>query len=100
MVALADRCARIVKRVREYDFVPQFPVTVGSKTYRLDFGFPAQMVGVEGHSIRWHMGEDFHRADVKRDRHLSLLGWTVLYFDAIGPSSGQISLDGVRTRGG
>jgi very-short-patch-repair endonuclease len=77
---LETRLLRILKRLPGYDFVPQLRVDYGHRTYYLDFGFPKHMLGVEGHSIRWHLGEDRHKSDVKRDRHLSLLGWMVLYF--------------------
>jgi very-short-patch-repair endonuclease len=55
-------------------------VNDSGKTYFLDFGYPSLMVGVEGHSIRWHMGNEWLKADAKRDRHLKRLGWTILYF--------------------
>jgi very-short-patch-repair endonuclease len=77
---LETRLLRIIKRIRGYKFVPQLRVDYLKKTYRLDFGFPNQMVGVEGHSIKWHLGEDRAKTDIKRDRHLSLLGWVILYF--------------------
>jgi very-short-patch-repair endonuclease len=77
---LETKLLRIIKRIKEYEFIPQFEVTDAGKRYFLDFAYPTQMVGVEGHSIRWHMGDEWLKADTKRDRHLSLLGWTVLYF--------------------
>lgn len=77
---LETRLLRILKRIREERFVPQYRVDVSGHTYYIDFAFPQQKVGVEGHSIKWHLGEEQFKSDVRRDRRLSLLGWTILYF--------------------
>jgi very-short-patch-repair endonuclease len=77
---LETRLLRILKRISGHGFVPQLRVEAAGHIYFLDFGFPAEMVAVEGHSIRWHLGEDAFKSDVKRDRRLTLLGWRVLYF--------------------
>lgn len=37
-------------------------------------------LGIEGHSLGWHFGEERWKKDLRRDRRLSVLGWTVLYF--------------------
>jgi very-short-patch-repair endonuclease len=77
---LETRLLHILRRIRGHGFVPQLRVDTAGHVYFLDFGFPTEMVAVEGHSIRWHLGEDAFKADVKRDRRLTLLGWVVLYF--------------------
>ena len=70
---------RIVKRVDPAIDV-DFHVRYGSLNYYLDFAYPAVKLGIECHSIRWHLGDESGKRDVIRDRHLSLMGWTILYF--------------------
>lgn len=67
-------------RIREYQFVPQYRVDIDTTTYYIDFAFPSHKVGIEGHSIKWHLGDEQLKSDVRRDRPLSLLGWMILYF--------------------
>ena len=60
--------------------VPQFPVATSDRTYHLDFAFPDARLGIEAHSIRWHMGEAKWYYDMRRDRALKRNGWTLLYY--------------------
>lgn len=52
----------------------------GEREYRLDFAFPHIKLGIEAHSLRWHMGRERWVRDLQRDRRLKLAGWTLLYF--------------------
>ena len=47
----------------------------------LDFAFADALVGIECHSVRWHLGTEKSKEDNARHRALVLLGWRVLYFD-------------------
>jgi hypothetical protein len=59
---------------------PQFWVTVAGRRFRLDAAYPELRLGLE------YLGFDAHRtrfafdADFRRDRLLTNVGWTVLYF--------------------
>lgn len=61
-------------------FEPDFHVLLGGENYYLDFAYPGIKLGIECHSIRWHMGQEKWKSDVARDRRLRLAGWTILYF--------------------
>ena len=70
---------RILKRIgRPHE--AQHPVTIGESNFFLDFAFPEIKLGIECHSIKWHLGEDRFKKDVRRDRALRRAGWTILYF--------------------
>ena len=60
--------------------IPNFCVSIGHHKYYLDFAFPEARLGVECHGLRWHFGEERWRRDLARDRHLSLDGWSMLYY--------------------
>jgi len=70
----------IVKKLPGDPAVPQFPVEAGDAQYFIDFAFPDVKLGVEAHSIRWHMGEAKWYYDMRRDRALKRIGWTLLYY--------------------
>ncbi len=70
---------RVLRRV-DQSFEPAFRVRCRQKTYVLDFAYPRARIGIECHSIRWHMGEDAFKRDARRDRHLKAAGWTLLYY--------------------
>ncbi|MCA1702348.1 MAG: type IV toxin-antitoxin system AbiEi family antitoxin domain-containing protein [Actinobacteria bacterium] len=69
---------RICKRV-DADVTVDHHVRFGSFDYYLDLAFPWVKLGVECQSLRYHTGERSKR-DWLRHRHLSLAGWTILYF--------------------
>ncbi|HET9235447.1 MAG TPA: DUF559 domain-containing protein [Candidatus Eisenbacteria bacterium] len=73
------RMRRILKRI-DQPHVAQHLVELEGSRYRLDFAFPDVRLGIECHSIRWHLGEEGFKRDVRRDRALKRAGWTVLYF--------------------
>jgi hypothetical protein len=60
--------------------VPNFRVSDGSRVAYLDFAFPTHKLGVETHGAVWHHGEERWKKDLKRDRWLKSLGWSVLYY--------------------
>ena len=70
---------KILKRVPGADPIPQFPVGA-SRNYRIDFAYPEIRLGIEAQSIKWHLGEARFVYDLKRDRQLKEVGWTVLYY--------------------
>jgi very-short-patch-repair endonuclease len=69
---------RVAKRVDDSVKVDHH-VAYGSHDYFMDLAYPQARLGIECHSMRWHFGERANH-DVVRDRHLKLLGWTVIYF--------------------
>ena len=71
---------RIVAEIPPPMAVPQYCVPCGEREYRLDFAFPHIKLGIEAHSLRWHMGRERWVRDLQRDRRLKLAGWTLLYF--------------------
>ena len=73
-----SRMLRILRRIKEYDFVANFEVKPEGHRYFIDFYLPAPMLGVECHSFRWHMG--MHNADTRRDRRIRSLGIELIYF--------------------
>lgn len=58
---------------------PNHRVPGGRTDYYLDFAYPSLLLGIECQSIRWHLGEEAFRSDMARHRHLSTLGWVILF---------------------
>ena len=73
-----SRMLRILRRIKEYDFVANYEVRPQGHRYFIDFYLPAPALGVECHSFRWHMG--MHNADTRRDRRIRSLGIELIYF--------------------
>ena len=73
------RMLRILRRV-ERAVRADHEVHVQSERFVLDFYLPEVTLGIECHSIKWHLGEDAFRKDVRRHRLLSSVGIEVLYF--------------------
>ncbi|MGH2729377.1 MAG: endonuclease domain-containing protein [Actinomycetota bacterium] len=71
---------RILRRVQPDKLVEQCRVTDGSGNFYIDFAYPHALLGIECHSIKWHMGEEPLKKDLRRDRRLKLMGWTILYY--------------------
>jgi very-short-patch-repair endonuclease len=71
---------RIMRKVPNESVVPNLRIPAKIGSYYIDFAFPQHMVGVETHGLRWHFGEEKWKEDLKRDRALTLMGWTMLYF--------------------
>jgi hypothetical protein len=42
--------------------------------------YPDMQLGIEAHSLRWHMGRERWQRDLVRDRKLKRAGWTMLYY--------------------
>ncbi|MGH2806045.1 MAG: type IV toxin-antitoxin system AbiEi family antitoxin domain-containing protein [Actinomycetota bacterium] len=55
---LETKLLRILKWIEGQKFVPQCKVVVDRRTYYIDFGYPREMVGIEAHSVDWHLGDD------------------------------------------
>ncbi|MBW3594970.1 MAG: hypothetical protein KY391_05275 [Actinobacteria bacterium] len=70
----------ILRRVPPPKAIPQFPVQVGGRRFRIDFAYPDVKLGLEAHSIKWHLGVEKARADLARDRLLKCRDWTLLYY--------------------
>jgi very-short-patch-repair endonuclease len=62
-----------------YLAIPDFEVKVGKRRFLIDVAFPDFRLGIEAHSVRWHM-VDRMAYDAERQRTLTLAGWTMLYF--------------------
>jgi very-short-patch-repair endonuclease len=70
----------ILRRVSPPKASPQFPVSVCGRNFYLDFAYPDVKLGVEAHSIKWHLGHEKAKEDLERDRLLTRDGWTLLYY--------------------
>lgn len=77
---LEAKMLRILKKIRHFEAVPNFVVRDGTRVAFLDFAYPALKIGVETHGASWHAGEERWKKDLRRDRWLKALGWTILYF--------------------
>jgi very-short-patch-repair endonuclease len=60
--------------------VPQFPVNVDGENFFLDAAYAAQRLGIEYHGWDTHRTRSAFDADFRRDRMLTIAGWTVVYF--------------------
>ncbi|MDQ3940841.1 MAG: DUF559 domain-containing protein [Actinomycetota bacterium] len=80
---------RIINGLPPPSPIPQFEVNTPAGRYFIDFAYPDIKLGIEAHSIKWHMGEARFFYDLKRDRNLKRCGWTTLYYswdDLLHPS--------------
>ena len=68
----------ILRRIRRHHFVPDYEITFDDARYFLDFYLPSAALGIECHSLKWHLGR--HDADARRDRRIRSLGIEILYF--------------------
>ena len=90
---------RIVNGLPGNPATPQFRVDVETATYFIDFAFADVKLGIEAHSIKWHKGEAKWYYDMRRDRTLTRVGWTLLYFgmdDLLRPADVQTEILAVR----
>jgi hypothetical protein len=60
--------------------VAQYPVTVDSAHYRLDFAYPARRIAIEGDGFAFHSDRQRFESDRQRQNDLVLDGWLVLRF--------------------
>ncbi|HET7481904.1 MAG TPA: DUF559 domain-containing protein [Actinomycetota bacterium] len=70
----------IARRIEPPRATPQFEVHAGGARYFIDLAYPHVKLGVEAHSIKWHLGEAKTKYDLERDRRLKSVGWTMLYY--------------------
>jgi len=70
----------ISRRIAPPDGFTQHEVVADGKRYFIDLAYPHIKLGVEAHSIKWHMGEARWQHDIERDRNLKLVGWTLVYY--------------------
>ena len=70
----------ITRSIAPPQATPQYEVVVGQNRYYLDFAYADIKLGVEAHSIKWHMGEERWHYDLERDRRLKSSGWTLMYY--------------------
>ena len=59
---------------------PQYWVTVSGERFRFDAAYPAARLGLEYQGWDPHRSRSAFDKDYRRDRLLSIAGWTVLYF--------------------
>ena len=64
------------------DLVPQHPVKVNGKNYRLDFYSPSKRCAIEVDGLEWHNGQASFIKDRSRQRDLEMSGIRVLRFAA------------------
>ena len=60
--------------------VPQCAVVVDGEEFHLDAAYPQQRIGIEYQGFDVHRTRSAFDADHRRDRLLTLAGWSVLYF--------------------
>lgn len=72
--------------------VPQFWVAAGEKRFRLDAAYPELLLGLEYLGFDAHRSRTAFEADFRRDRILTRLGWTILYFTS-ACSDAEIAAD-------
>ncbi len=77
---LEAKMLTILKRIDHVVAVPNFAVADKERLAYLDFAYPALKIGIETHGARWHRGEEHWKKDLRRDRWLKRLGWTILYY--------------------
>ena len=70
----------ISRRISPPEGCPQFPQSVDGSRYFIDLAYPHIKLGIEAHSIKWHMGQARWQYDITRDRRLKGIGWTLLYY--------------------
>jgi very-short-patch-repair endonuclease len=82
--SLASRMeASLIRILRSLPGPPaaaQHEVRIGTDRFFIDFAYPDVQLGIEAHSLRWHMGRERWQRDLVRDRKLKGVGWTVLYY--------------------
>lgn len=71
---------RILRSLPGPPAATQHEVCVGDDRFRIDFAYPDVQLGIEAHSLRWHMGQERRQYDLVRDRRLKGVGWTMLYY--------------------
>lgn len=73
------RMLRILRRVDTF-VSADHEVRVTGERFVLDFYLPEVLLGVECHSIRWHLGDEAFKRDVRRHRLISSAGIELLFF--------------------
>jgi very-short-patch-repair endonuclease len=71
---------RILRSLPGPPAVCQHEVWIGEDRFFIDFAYPDMQLGIEAHSLRWHMGRERWQRDLVRDRKLKRAGWTMLYY--------------------
>ncbi len=70
---------RILRAIKYVPVVPNFLVNTRGRRYFLDFAFPTHRIGIECHSVKWHLGDRWKR-DLIRNRDLTRAGIDMHYF--------------------
>lgn len=63
--------------------VPQAPVIVGGRRYRIDLAYPEQRIAIEYDGFKEHTTPEQFARDRQRQNDLVLHGWVVLRFSAV-----------------
>jgi hypothetical protein len=71
---------RILRSLPDPPPTTQHEVRIGDDHFFIDFAYPGLQLGIEAHSLRWHMGRERWQRDLVRDRKLKRAGWTMLYY--------------------
>lgn len=74
-----SRMLRILRRIDAF-VSADHEVKVAGERFVLDFYFPEVLLGIECHSIRWHLGDEAFKNDVRRHRLISSAGIELLFF--------------------
>lgn len=70
---------RIMRRI-DAAVDADYEILVSDERFVLDFYLPEVLLGIECHSIKWHMGHEAFKNDVRRHRLISSIGIELLFF--------------------
>lgn len=65
------------------DPVPQYPLTVRGRHYRIDLAFPEHRVALEYDGQEWHSSDRQRSADRRRQAEIESIGWSVERFTKV-----------------
>lgn len=74
-----SRMLRILRRIDTF-VCADHEVRVAGERFVIDFYFPEVLLGVECHSIRWHLADEAFKNDVRRHRLIATAGIELLFF--------------------
>lgn len=98
---MESRLRRIIDTIPGAPAEPQHKVCAEGDNYALDFAYPHVLLGIEAHSLRWHLGRERWIKDLRRDRSLKRIGWTLLYYSwddmQLDPQGVAAEISSIRT---
>ena len=77
---LETRFLQVIRHAGLSAPVPQYRISDGARTIRVDFAYPDARLAIELDGDAYHWGERADRRDNERDRLLARVGWRILRF--------------------